>query len=289
MLRHVLVRQRTGSAARSAHRARRKHESLVGVEGVADAAHGANDIGATAGVQGLAQTKDVNVDRSGLDVDVAPPYGVEKPLARKHAARVLHQDLEQAELGRSQPDRAPFARDPVRGQVHDDVAVAQTLVGVGGTGAAQDRADPRVQLLWREGFGHVVVGARVQSANPIGFLSARRQHDHGKPARVLLLADLTADLDARELGQHPVENHEIGWFLLHQQQRLLSVVRDGGTVSLALEVVADHLDQRLLVLDQKDQGFRHVVSPFAAGSCWASTRVELAASRFGRSSSGLAP
>src|SRR5690606_37692269 len=70
------------------------------VEGVAGAAHGTDRILRLAAIDGLAQATDMHVDRPFVDIDVTAPDAVEQLLAREHPARGLHQELEQAELGR---------------------------------------------------------------------------------------------------------------------------------------------------------------------------------------------
>ena len=63
----------------------------------------------------------MHIDGARLDVDVRPPHRVEHLLAREHASRMLHQELEQAELGRPQMDRPAVAADAMRGEIHADV------------------------------------------------------------------------------------------------------------------------------------------------------------------------
>ena len=57
------------------------------------------------------------------------------------------------------------------------------------------------------------------------FLAARRQHDDRHVAGFGAAAQAAADLDARQLRQHPVEQHEIGLFLGGHHQRFLAVAR----------------------------------------------------------------
>src|SRR5579864_5253221 len=87
------------------------------VEGIAGRAHGADHVRPAAAVQRLAEPADMDVDRPELDLGVASPYGVEQLLARKHAARPLHQEPQQAELGRPEMNRLAVARDLVRRQI----------------------------------------------------------------------------------------------------------------------------------------------------------------------------
>src|SRR6188474_2330908 len=82
---------------------------LVG-EGVAGAAHGANRIGFGAAHHRLAQTANMDVDRTLIDIDVAAPYAVQQLRAAEHPARALHEKLEQPELGRAEMHLASVPR-----------------------------------------------------------------------------------------------------------------------------------------------------------------------------------
>ena len=67
-----------------------------------------------------------------------------------------------------------------------------------------------------------------------------------------------ADLQAVELRQHDVEDHEIDRVLLEALQRLLAVARLHDLEALVLEGVREELLDRLLVVDEQDRGaFRH--------------------------------
>src|SRR5271165_6004493 len=82
------------------------------VERVAAAAHGADRVRRPAAVERAAQPADMDVHGTLVDVDVAAPHAVEQLLAGEHPARALHQELEQAELGRTEMDLAAAAGHP---------------------------------------------------------------------------------------------------------------------------------------------------------------------------------
>ena len=70
----------------------------------------------------LAQAPDMDIDGALVDIDVAAPYRIEKLRAAVHAARVLHQMFEQAELGRRQVDVARPPGDPPGAAVKREIA-----------------------------------------------------------------------------------------------------------------------------------------------------------------------
>ena len=78
-----------------------------------------------AAVERLAQPADMHVHGALVDIDVAAPDAVEQLLAREDAAGALHQEFEQPEFGRPEPDLAAAARHAVRLAVELDVAGAE--------------------------------------------------------------------------------------------------------------------------------------------------------------------
>jgi len=87
------------------------------LERVTGTAHGANRIAVGAANQRLAQSAHVHVDRAPVDIGIAPPHAVEQLLARQHAAGVLHEEGQQAELGRPQAHLTLAAGDAVRAPI----------------------------------------------------------------------------------------------------------------------------------------------------------------------------
>ena len=74
------------------------------VKDISDAAHGANRIRLAAPRQFLAQARDMHVDGAIADPGGFAPEGVEQLAAGQDAPLLLHETLEQAELGRTQRD-----------------------------------------------------------------------------------------------------------------------------------------------------------------------------------------
>ena len=72
------------------------------VEGITSAANGADRVGAISDVERFAQASDMNVHGAFIDIDVAPPYRIEKLLTRIDAPRGGHEKFKKPKLGRSQ-------------------------------------------------------------------------------------------------------------------------------------------------------------------------------------------
>ena len=142
---------------------------------------------------------------------------------------------------------ADFAAAEVDAQVADLDAALIGCLRRGG--AARDGANARQQLAMAERLGHVVVGAEVEAPDAVGLFAARGQQDdrHGSA-----LAQLAADVEAAQTGQHHVEHHQVGHRALGERQRLLAAVRQGGSVALLAQRVADDVGDVAVVVDDED-------------------------------------
>src|SRR4051812_21444894 len=97
------------------------------VKRVAGGAHSADHVGLVVAVERDAKAADMNVHRARLDIDVLAPHRVEQLLAREHAAGMLHEVAQQAELRRPEMHRLAAADHAMGHEVHDDVGVVQRL------------------------------------------------------------------------------------------------------------------------------------------------------------------
>ncbi len=86
----------------------------------------------------FAQASDMHIDGALIDIDVAAPDGIEKLRAAIDPAGILHEMLEQAELGWRQSNVARRPCDPPRAPVERDVAGLEQLGDGIGIDAPQD-------------------------------------------------------------------------------------------------------------------------------------------------------
>ena len=124
-------------------------------------------------------------------------------------AGVAGQERQQLELLRRQLDGLTFDRSLVVHEVeHDRAHCELAVVGDDGlSGMAESGADPRFQLGHTEGFGHIIVGARVQGRHFAVLQSRGRKHDH---RHLGPRADAADHFEAVEVGQPEVEHHHVG-------------------------------------------------------------------------------
>ena len=173
---------------------------------------------------------------------------------RQHAARVQQEEAEQRELGRGQLDERLAAAHLMAVLVEREVAEAQDVAGQLASRAPQDRLHARDDLGEAERLRHVVVSAGAQRLDLVldGVLR-REEEDRGAEAA---LAHAPADLDALDVGEHPIEHDEIGLELRDRRERAAA-----GRLLAHLETFVpkrsrDGVDDRRLVVDDEDLAAR---------------------------------
>ena len=103
--------------------------------------------------------------------------------------------------------------------------------------AAQVRFHPRHQFARAEGLGHVIVAADFEAQDAVHFIGAGRQEQHGRARQNGGLADLAAQLEAVGIGQHDVQQDQVGLPVFQLFQRSLVAREDLGQVTLAGQIV----------------------------------------------------
>src|SRR5689334_2568971 len=120
---HTMPTRRRGSSPSiAAARERSGAHDLRSREPVAGAADGLDHVLAFDRRERLAQPLDVDVDRALLDEHVVAPDAVEQLRAAVDALGVRHQEVQQLELGRADPDLAAVADDPPRRRIERERA-----------------------------------------------------------------------------------------------------------------------------------------------------------------------
>src|SRR6056297_2270232 len=229
------------------------HSIQISAQSIPRTAHGTQGIAAAVFAERFAQAADVDINGAGVDIDVAPP----------DPTGLFHQGRQQAEFGGPQFEILPVAGDAVGFGVEDDILVFQTFAHGAGTGAAQLGADAGHEFDHGIGLYHVVVGPVFQAAHAVDLFGAGRQHDDRYAAGLNPGLKLTADLDARDIGQHPVEYDQVGRAFLDEHQGFFAVFRAGNAEPFGFEVIGQHFALGRFILDKQDGGV-------IGGHAWAS-------------------
>ena len=128
-----------------------------------------------------------------------------------------------------------------------------------------DGTHSRHQLAHAVGLGDVVVGTHFQADNGVDLGTLGRHHDD---RHLAALAQLTADVDATDLGQHHIQQNDVGLHDVESGKRLGPV--DGHLDSEAFtgEPDDERLDVARLVLDNQHR-LTFLCWPCSVSlSCW---------------------
>src|SRR3954469_11596430 len=133
---------------------------------------------------------------------------------------------------------------------------------LGRRAAAKHRADAGHQFAQLAGLCDVVVGAEFEADDAVDRARGRRQHDDGNVDAALQVAN---DRKPVFLGHVEVEHDEVRHVGLDHAAQAFAAVAQRDAETVHLEVIADHLAGRRLVVDDDDvRALGHVVS--VAGS-----------------------
>jgi hypothetical protein len=179
----------------------------------------------------LRKRGDVHVhDARGHAGDVVP-NALENLRAGQQFSVGFAQEPEQPEFERGQRDRATVVSHRVQVADQFDVAEAQSAFAFARArtlAAAQERADPRDQLVAGKWFGDEVVGAQSEAGqlDVLAGLPADQQ-DVG----VGRLRDRFAEFEPRNVGQADVEQHDVGPIFLDLLEALTAGHGDARIVA----------------------------------------------------------
>lgn len=128
-----------------------------------------------------------------------------QPVAGQHFARMTQEHFQQHELGHRQIESPAGTPRLPRCCVKPHISDVNSRNGSTGASAPQDCPHPRHQFARVERLRQIIVGAELQTENPIHILSTRRENQHG---RVRSGAQFAQDVEPAHAGQQKIENHE---------------------------------------------------------------------------------
>jgi hypothetical protein len=132
-----------------------------------------------------------------------------------------------------------------------DASVSAILVALRWLGLTWDEGpEAGEELAEREGLGQVVIGAAVETGDPILHRVPCGEHEDGRPAAAV--ADPAADLEAVHVRQHDVQDDHVVGVLGRGPDRVGASRRDVDGVGLLLEPALEEAGHLQLVLDDQD-------------------------------------
>jgi len=189
----------------------------------------------------LAQPANMHVHCAFLDEDVVAPDFVQQFRAAENAIGVGHEEVQHPELERPQVDFVPAHGHAMRGRVEAQPGHAHHVIGQLRRAAAHDRFHPRQEFPGRKWLGHVVVSSTFQCSDLVLLARASADQDDRNILGAVIAAQLPREGGAGNLGQDPVQEHQVRAFLVHQRFRLGNIAGPQDPVSSMLQIDRDQL------------------------------------------------
>ncbi len=168
---------------------------------------------------------------------------------------MLHQVLQQQELLGGELDLFGADVDQVLVDIHRQCAVLHAVVGRrGAVRAAQQRSHARDDFIGAERLGDVIVRAKFEPDDAIGFFRLRGQHDDRDGGGRRVGANRATELQAIESWQHQVEDHEVGRITLDLRHHIAAGLHDRGQEARFLQVMVEEAADIRIILGDKDPG-----------------------------------
>ena len=196
----------------------------------------------------------MHVHRALLDEYMVAPHLVEQLRAAVHALGMLHQEMQQLELGGPHLQGLALEGDPVGRGVQHQLANAHAVAHLLRCAAAQHRTDAGQQLLRGKGLGDVVVGTGVQPGHLVRLIPTRGEHEDGDGLGAAVGTPLARQRQTTLPRQHPVEQDHVGQHGIELALRAVAVFRPKGLETVVAQVDRNQLGNRGFVLHDEDTG-----------------------------------
>ena len=126
---------------------------------------------------------------------------------------------------------------------------------------AQQRTHPRQQFARLERLGQVVVCTEFETDHAIGRITLGGQHDD---RYVGSGAHLAAHVEAVAIGQHQIQQHQIGGMHLEPGQAFAGIFCVRDIEAGVGQIVDDHRRQVTVIFDHQELLWHHRSVPFEA-------------------------
>src|ERR1051326_7255063 len=144
------------------------------------------------------------------DVALLAPNGFEELIAAIGAAGMGEEEFQQVKFGGGEGNLVVAQEDATAGAIEAERPKVESAGFSVHFFPAEVRLNARDQLARAEGLGHVVVAADLQAEDAVDFVGAGCEKQYRRARQHCGLADLAAELEAIDIGQHDVQQDEIG-------------------------------------------------------------------------------
>ena len=222
---------------------------------IAEAAHRMNQPGRRRVLFDLlAQAQNIHVDGAIGDGAILPPNGVQQLFAAEDHARPAHQKFQQPELGGGQGEVLAVELHLAAAAVEFDAAGFEQPRGRGLR--AELELDARDQFADEERLDDVVVRAQLKADDAVGFGSARGEKNNRRLRQFGIVADPFADIEPVGIGQHDIEQDQVGPNPPAKVEGAPPGLRPGEKKAFFFEVVLQQREEIGVVFDE-DNSFCH--------------------------------
>jgi hypothetical protein len=195
-------------------------------------------------------------NRPGLDLGMITPDFLEQFGTRHDAIGLRRQYFEKTSLQRGQLhlSSGPRSRQLVEvyseaGDVDHPLRLCALRIPTTPLQHAADAQQKFAQVKWLD---QIIIGAQLQSVNPVGFGCAGGEHQYGK--FLIMLAHPAGNLESVHFFDHDVQDNQVEALAEHPLERLFAARRSPNAVPLLLQVEVKRTSEIDLIFNQKDQG-----------------------------------
>ena len=148
----------------------------------------------------------MHIDRSLLNIDIAPPHMIKDLPAGVSPIGICHEEKQKFEFSRAyinscclqqKPDGYAYLKANLRTAADPFARIPAT--------STQQCLDTRYQLFGGDGLGHIVICTDLQPLNNIGLSGFRCEHDHRQLLCNTVSAQTAKKFHAAAFRQHPIE------------------------------------------------------------------------------------
>jgi len=139
----------------------------------------------------------------------------------------------------------------VADRVQEEPCALEAFAGYGDrlSGPTEQRTHAGDKLAGREGLREVIVGTELEPNYLVELGIARREHQDG---HIALLPDAAAHLEAVEIGQHDVEEHDVRPALMERLEAAFAVLSRENLEAFLAQRVTERVTQIRVVVDEND-------------------------------------
>ena len=180
-------------------------------------------------------------------------------VAAEDASFMTSEVVEQTELSGSGGHHGTANGESHGGRINLDFADGHRAGRQGALEAAENGFDTSHKFARTKRLGDVVVGAKLEAKNTVGFTALGCEKNDGNCREARSLADVATDLEAILAWDHDVEDEE-GWPLtLGVGENVRSSGIDTNDETLIFKVMTDEAGNIGIVFDDEDTWFHGII------------------------------